>query len=102
MIKAIKIDVQNRTVTEVEIQNNLEAYYKEIGCDLVEFVKVDEVNDLMVDEEGLFTKNPFFIMEGLYQPMRGNGLIVGVDFEEGETISTTLTVDEVKARVHFV
>lgn len=102
MIKAIKIDVQNRTVTEIKIKESLKAYYKEIGCELIEFVKIDAINDLMVDEEGLYTDNPYFIMQGLYQPMKGNALVVGVDFEEGKTISTTLTVEEVKAKVHFV
>ena len=40
LINVVLIDVTNKTVTDVTIENKLEAYYEKIGCDLVEHVHI--------------------------------------------------------------
>jgi len=110
MKKGILIDVKNETVTEVvvtktETGSQLKSIYEHVGCNLVEIVGFDEKNDVYVDEEGLLTmdnNSKFFQMEGYPQPICGNGLIMGFDDETGESIDTTLSIDEVKEKVKFM
>ena len=107
-MKAIFIDSKNRKISEVEIpkQGTLKAWYKVIGCEIVEVATyINSHNDsILVDEEGLIKEinpdSPFFIYSGSHQPFAGNGLIIGVD-KEGESISHHTTVEEVESKVTF-
>jgi hypothetical protein len=104
MIKCIRIDVTNEVVHEVEINDNIQDIYKQLGCDLFEVVRIDETNDIYVDEEGLLKltdESKFFEYDGYPQPLSGNGLIFGHD-ENGNSISTTLTIEEVREKVKFL
>lgn len=108
-MKAILIDVNNKTITEVEVTSNhegsqLDSIYKHVGCDMVEVVNIGE-NDIYVDEEGLLKFTPstnFFMWKGYPQPLAGNGLIMGYDESTGNSIGVTLSVDEVKNNVSFL
>ena len=101
LINVVLIDVTNKTVTDVTIENKLEAYYEKIGCDLVEHVHIDRNIDMYVDEEGLFKDKPFFTIKSS-TPLRGNGLIIGTDFETGETTSSKLKADQIRPFVRFL
>ena len=70
-IKAIYISVGERTVTEISIEDNLDVYNRLIGCRCIDMVSVNSQNDLVVDDEGLFSSKDFFILSGLPQPYRG-------------------------------
>lgn len=108
-MKAIFIDATKRQVSEVEISdtNTLNAWYKVIGCDMVEIATYinDKDDSIMVDEEGLLkplqSDSPFFAFEGAHQPFAGNGLIVGQD-NEGETTPPTVTVKDVESKITFL
>ena len=100
--KAILINVVERTVTEIFV-DGLDDMYAAMNVDLVTIATgIDDVNDIFVDDEGLL-KGPehFFFYEGAHQPFAGNGLVLGKD-EEGESISTTLTLEEVTSKVQFL
>ncbi len=106
-MKAIFIDSKKQQVSEVEIPETgtLQAWYKIIGCDMVEIAAYlnPEQDSILVDEEGLMKLNdhsPFFIYEGAHQPFAGNGLVVGVN-DEGESVSCKISIDEVKGKVKF-
>ena len=106
-MKAILIDSENKTVTEVTIDENaediLEQWYKHIGCDLVEVAHdISEHDSILVDEEGLF-KNPnnFFSYTGANQQFAGNGLIVGRN-EDGETVDCQIKLEEATLNVLFL
>jgi hypothetical protein len=43
-----------------------------------------------------------YFTKDLKYRIAGNGLILGLDVETGESISTTLNLDEVKNNVRFV
>ena len=109
MKKGILIDVHNRTITEVEVtkDNNgsqLQSMYNHIKCGMVECVSFNEKNDVWVDEEGLLTLTPdsmFFKIKGYPDFLCGNGLVLGFDDENGESVDTTLTIDEVISMVKF-
>lgn len=109
MKKAILIDVNNKTVTEVTVTKDsegseLKSMYELIGCEMVEVVNIGE-NDIYVDEEGLLNLLPstnFFMWKGYPQPLAGNGLILGYDDNTGDSTDVTLTVEEVKNNVRFM
>jgi len=109
MKKGILIDVRNRTITEVEVikdqeGSQLQSMYKHIKCGTVECVSFNEKNDVWVDEEGLLTLTPdsmFFKIVGYPDFLCGNGLVLGFDDENGESVDTNLTIDEVISMVKF-
>ena len=103
MKRGILIDVVNEQVVEVEWKN-LRDVYKLLNCSLVEHVSIDEVNGVYVDEEGLLKltlDSKFFRMNGYPQPLSGNGLVVGTN-DYGESVDTTLSVEDVKGMVTFL
>jgi len=109
-MKAILIDVKANELRYVQVTkdsegSSLKSMYKHIGCDLVQPIQIDPKNDVFVDEEGLLKldADSKFFAYGMYpQPLAGNGLILGIDHETGETISTTLTLEEVREKVFFL
>ena len=103
-MKAILIDVHTQSVTEVEHDNTLDNIYELLNCRTFDVVRIDEVDSIYVDDEGLFVDDQlFFEYGGDAQSVRlaGNGLILGVD-DEGNSISPQTTVEEVEGRVGFL
>lgn len=103
-MKAILINVHNRTVTEVDIDGGLDSLYKALGVNIVEIAQNDLLRgqDVMyVDEEGLLKDNLFFDMDGGYQSIAGNGLIVGTD-EDGNSCDAETPLDSVVEAVNFL
>jgi hypothetical protein len=103
MYKAIKIDVDNQTISQVEI-NGLEDLQK-IVEGRIEAVQYLENGDVCFgNEEGLFCfgdqPKGWFHIQGAYQPTKGNGVIVGTT-EEGESVEPKITVEEVKSITEF-
>jgi len=106
-MKAILIDVYNKEIKEVTLDTNkstLQQWYDFIKTDMVEVaLDLDDTNSIIVDEEGMLkpTDN-FFVYDGAHQPFAGNGLIVGTDIEDGDAISCTLSIDDIKQKVKFL
>lgn len=109
MKKALLINVQNESVTEVEVIQDskgsyLKSIYNHLGCDLLDIVNIGK-DDVYVDDEGLMKitqDSKFFQLNPNWQPLAGNGLILGFDPETGESIDTTMTVEQVKEMVVFL
>jgi len=101
--KAIKIDVAKREVYEIEIEPGLDAMYEAIGCRAVDMVRITQLDDLWIDDCGLLREPQpdKFKFLGHAQPLAGNGLICGYD-DQGETVSTALTVEFVQQMVRWV
>lgn len=104
-IKAIKIDIANKTITLVEVEPTLEAFYKHIDTDIIEGVRLDEKNTMYVDECGLLRepqKDDFIYTSsrGVSVRLVGNALICAAD-DEGEWVDTTMELDTVKQRVQW-
>ena len=103
-MKAILIDVHTQSVTEVDHDNTLDNIYDLLNCRTFDVVRIDEVDSIYIDDEGLFVDDQlFFEYGGDAQSVRlaGNGLILGVD-DEGNSISPRTTVEEVEGRVGFL
>jgi|TARA_R100000084_G_scaffold105271_1_gene62560 hypothetical protein len=102
-MKAILIDVKNEEVREVEFDGTLNNIYELVDCATFDVVRIDETNGIYVDDEGLFVEDQLFFTyhgDNYSQTLAGNGLILGVD-SEGNSISPTLTVEEVQEAVDF-
>ena len=106
----ILIDPFLKKVTNVNVgtDHTLQDMYKHIGCSMVEVVNykhISVVEDIWVDEEGLLKptgEQRFFKVSNL--PYLHNGVIAGRGLilgstREGETISTSLTIEEVTPRI---
>jgi hypothetical protein len=105
MKKGILIDVVKREVRHVEIDDTLQSIYDTIGCDTFDCVQIHDENDVYVDDNGLLNLTPhskFFHYKTYPQPLCGNGLILGINHDNGESIDTTLTIEEVKRDVRFM
>lgn len=97
--KAIKIDVTNKTVTEVEIKNYTDIYnFIGNGCELFECpVGWDNGDTLYVDEEALIKGQPkgcFMLKTKNYPVYLGNGIILGTD-SEGDSITYKTNIDKI-------
>jgi hypothetical protein len=100
-MKAIKIDAITQTVSEITIDIWSEIA-PAIGCDLFDCVCLSPTETLYCDDEGLL-KNPehFIQIRGYPQPLAGSALILGSD-EEGESVDTKLTIEQVQKMVTFL
>ncbi len=112
-IKAIKIDVEAKTITKIDIQPTLANFYKEIKTDIIEYVILlkaqpgRETQIAYVDEEGLNRKPlaPAFEWKqsrGTSIILLGNALIVGVNPQLGHETSTYLTVEDAQEHITFL
>jgi hypothetical protein len=104
MKKGILINTTKRTIEFVDVKD-WKDIYNHIECQTFTCVDVDGLNTVYIDDEGLLTLTPqstFFQIEGYPQPLCGNGLILGIDHEEGESVDTTLSLQYVKSKVKFM
>ena len=103
MKKGILIDVKAETITEVEV-GDYKDIQKKVGCNLFDVVQVDDKNDIYVDDEGLLSvdkDSKFFGFKGNRMKLGGNGLVLGINHNTGDSKSTTLTVEYLKERIEF-
>jgi hypothetical protein len=117
-IKGFKIDVDNQTITEVEydcINGSSYEYLKSNAAPFSGIITIsgeilkDNINNICyVDDEGLLhakeeINNGFILKSNCYRDnslLLGNAVIEGVN-AEGASISSNLTLEEVKERVEF-
>ena len=104
-IKAILVDVEKENVKVIEIERNLDTYYKLIGCQCIDIATRTiggKLYDIICDDEGLFCENPkISAIDKHFQPMLvGNLIITGVANNAGNL--TSLTDDDVEHIMHYV
>jgi hypothetical protein len=103
-ILAILIDPWTRTVKQVLCTEREPLYdmYKFIHCDAVDRVvwPGGSKNDIWVDDNGLLYEPvpATFRVRGYDQRLAGRGLVLGFT-NGGDSLSTTLTVAQVKQRI---
>lgn len=101
-MRLIKINVRDFTT---ELMNyprkpTLDDMYKELECNLVEVVYLENGDLLWVDEEG-WLKEPIGVFKyGDLNPMSGHALIIGDDGEGGHADCKT-TLQEAVDKVRF-
>lgn len=104
-MKTILINPAKKEISELTINKSLKEYYKALNCRRVDFVNIDDcggvITDLIVDDEfGLVDDQSWFLVDNQII-IGGNALIVDINYE-GDTISTTWTLEQAKQRVRFV
>ena len=97
-MKAIFINVHDRTVSPVEIENDLHAMYDKIGCLLVHTVPFAGEN-IVCDEEGRLKRWTAGFELGDWRIV-GNALIVG-DTEDGDFADTKLSAEAIMEQIRF-
>ena len=103
-IDAILIDPFLQQIISTRIENSLEGLKKAIGDHYIELVRIDDKNDMYVDEEGLFREDQeFFVIHGSERivPIAGYGIIVGSNPRTGNQINTSLNVTDIGKMVSF-
>lgn len=102
--RGILLDPATSSITEIEVPANWRAIAPAIDADLFDVVRVrDDGHVLYVDDEGLL-KSPVHtatIWHGYPSPLVGKLLLLGTN-SEGDTISATMSVEEVRNSVGFV
>lgn len=97
-MRTVLLNVYENTVTEVDVKDDLDAFYEKLGCDLIE---IDERRiggkwfDVMCDEEGTFRDDARISAIDNF----GNTMFVGnlmFFHNDGEGNLTGITEDEVK------
>jgi hypothetical protein len=105
-MKAILINPEFQTITEVEFTGDHRAIYSHLGkgVDTFDVAQPKPGESIYVDDEGLLKaddgmESHFFEWEGLTM-FAGNGLVLGCD-ADGNTTDTSYTVEEVRDLVHW-
>ena len=99
-MKAILIDPLDQSVSEVDYNGDYKALYNLLNCRTFDCVRIDDTNDMYVDDEGLL-KNPNRYFKYGQQTLAGMGLILAHN-DEGESVGTTLSSAEVFEKVEFL
>lgn len=103
-MKAIKIDVEQKKVYEIEITGTLESMYEAIKCTCVTHIPIVPRREFMwLDDEGLLRKEPLgaFVFAGYPQVLSGNAIILGYQ-PGGNSLSTDLRVEDIEPKIKWV
>ena len=99
-MKAILIDPFDQCVSEVDYNGDYKEIYKLTNCRSFDCVRLDDTNDMYVDDAGLLRNpNRYFKMDG--RTIAGYGLILSHN-DEGESVATNLTSEDVYKKVEFL
>jgi len=103
MKRGILIDVVERSVTEIDVTQKISHHLR---CDMIDVVMYSDSEDIYVDDSWRFNTenyvNTYFEIEGVTKPICSNGLILGIDHQTGKSVSTTLSLEEVKSKIKFL
>jgi hypothetical protein len=102
MKKALKINVEAKTITEILIDDSISSIVKEIGnncnyfCCPYEFANADTI---YADDESLLRRDDirggFMITDTWVYPIVGNAIILGTD-EEGDSIDCKTKITDLE------
>jgi hypothetical protein len=101
-MRGILIDPTARTVSYVEVGNELRDIYDAIKADTLDVVALPNRDAIYVDDEGLHRKDQdFFAIGSRVQPLAGRALILGLN-NEGGSVSVSASVELIRANVRWL
>ena len=100
-MRAIFIDAEHRQVSEIQIENDLQAFYDKIGCEVVQIVDCDMDADLLVDENGRLRDWKVGFQLPRMDGIAGNALVVCSD-ADGDFTDCDLPVKLFADSVRFL
>jgi len=102
LVLAILIDAVNKSYKYVLIEPKLQSYYKLIGCSYIEAAyPFKSRNHIYLDEEGFLKPNPYIVYYKGLGALAGNAIVLSSN-DEGDDLSTTLTLDDIRNQVMFL
>lgn len=100
LLRAMLINVTDKTIKEVQVEKGLKNIYSLIECDRLGLAYLPNGDAVFVDDEGLFGELDFFIHKDLHQPFRGHGLVMG-STKNGDSADVLSTIEDLQRSVHF-
>lgn len=100
-MRAIFIDTNNRQVAQIEVENELDAFYKQIGCDIIQCLDLGENHTLICDENGRLRDPPMGFRLAGPTIIAGNALIVATT-DDGDFSDATVPLCLFQRNVEFV
>ena len=100
-MRAIFIDAVNRKVEEVQVENELHAFYEKIGCDMIEIIHIGGEHLMVVDEEGHLRNWEVGFRLPKAEGIAGNALVVR-DNGDGDFTDSNLPVELFEIAVQFL
>jgi hypothetical protein len=105
-MKALLINPQARTITEVDYNGDYKHIYTLIDSALFDIVRIDAKETIFVDDEGLVngkaqTVGMFRVAGRNPVVLAGKGLVLSTD-TTGDSIATTLTIEQLTLMIDFV
>lgn len=101
-MKAFLIDSKSRKVTEIEYSGDWRDISKTLGCGAFDVVRVAPDLSIFVDDEGLLTltaESTFFKLKDYPSPLAGNGLVLGLNPNDGDSVAADRTLEQVEEMV---
>ena len=104
-MKAILIDVKNEEVREIDFNETLTHIYELVDCATFVVLRLDGVNGIYVDDEGLYApiKYPWSFRYNTAHPpinLVNKGLVLGCD-DEGESIEPDSTIESLRSSIKW-
>ncbi len=100
-MKAIFINANEQKVEAVNVENELHAIYKQIGCDMIQCIDLGENHTLICDEEGRLRDWTMGFKLAGPTVIAGNALIVGTT-EDGDLADCQAPLCLFSRNVEFV
>ena len=104
-MRTLHINTENQTITEIDC-NGLADEQAVVGGNIESAHRLEnDVDRIMVNEDGLFTLSQdtgWFFVDGAFNPFKGNGVLVGVNEDTGDTVDAQVSLEDLRAQVRFM
>ena len=100
-MRAIFINAVDQKVEEIQIENELHAFYERIGCDMIQCLDVGANHVLVCDEEGRLRNWKVGFRWPKSEGIAGNALVVR-DNGDGDFTDSNLPVELFEIAVKFL
>ena len=100
-MRAIFINAMEQKVEEVQVENELHVFYKQIGCDMFQCIDLGESQTLVCDEEARLKPQTWGFRLAGPTVIAGNAVIVATT-EDGDFADAQVPVCLFSRNVEFV
>lgn len=101
-MQAILIDPYTQTIEVVDYSGDYKDISALLDCELFTTVYSDLPDTIYLDDEGLYVENQkFFKLKGYPQPLAGKGLVLGTDYDTGESVDCVSSLEDILRAVEF-
>ncbi|MEG2074946.1 MAG: DUF3846 domain-containing protein [Victivallaceae bacterium] len=100
-MRAIFINANEQQVEEIQLENELHAFYKQIGCGIIQCIDLGENHTLICDEEGRLNDLPWGFKLAGPTIIAGNAVIVATT-EDGDFADAQVPTCLFSRNVEFV